>query len=1442
MGDNDDHQTSTQLDSHANMVVVGSHASVFGHSGRSADVRPFSSDCSKLESVPIVDAAVAYDCPYSMETYILAIKNALHVPSMEHNLIPPFILREAGLVVNDVPKIHTKRDELSVETHCIVANKEDNGIDLRIPMKLDGVFSYFPTRKLTEQEIDECEYIETLQLCPDADDWDPYDESYAEREDNYTDYKGDLIDRPTKRRRLIEDADVCEINVSAERYEFAISSIVARNYDDTDGIMLGAHPRDGDSAFLTDDDFMQAGIADLSACFNEELLCKAVNDRTVKGKLAMEAGSIFIDDFLSDDEDFVFESSAAHAETPKGVTAAQLSKVWCISEEDAKRTLDVTSQLIKQDADTSLARRFGTNDRSLRYRRINSFFYSDTFYSKKVISLRGFSMMQLFVSDKGFVKVYGMKSESQFPDALKLFCKEVGAPNAIIVDPYSAQKSEKVKQFLNKVGTTLRVLEESTQHADRAELYIGLLKRAIGNDLRISNAPMCLWCYCAERRSTIMTLTANNLYQLQGQNPYMATLNEMGDISNLCQFGWYEWVYFRQQKAQFPRQKSELGRCLGPTKNEGNEMCQWVLQQNGQVVPRRTLRRLKPEEISPTNVSEANKRAAFDAEIKRRLGDSIVKPPPRRMRRMDPTNNFDYDSDDELATANVVPAADAVDATGKPLNQQSVTDLLINAEVMLPNGHSQQMAKVIRRSVDSEGRVVGEFNDNPILNSLVYDVEFPDGVVKQYAANVIAENVLSQVDNSGFHTQALDRISMHERLGNAVSHKDAYITTKRGVRKLRQTTIGWRFLCEWKDGSSSWVPLKSLKESNPVEIAEYVTAIGLDIEPAFKWWVPYTLKKRDTIIAAINTRVRRKTHKFGIRVPSNLREAKEIDEENGNTLWQDALAKEMFEVGVAFKILDDDEKMPVGYTLSSGHIIWDIKMDFTRKARWVKDGHRTPDLDDSKYAGVVSRESVRIMLTYAALHDLPVLAADIRNAYLQAPTSEKHYVICGKEFGLENEGKRAIIVRALYGGKAAGRDFWHHLRSCMEHLGFKSKAGDPDVWMRPATRADGAATYEYVLLYTDDCLVVADDAESILKGEIGRYFQLKPASIGPPKIYLGGHLRQVDIDGGTRAWAFSSTQYVQSAVKNVEEYLAKRGKSLTPKASDVIPKGYRPEIDVTPELDPGEASYYQSLIGIMRWMVEIGRVDICTEVSMMSSHLALPRKGHLDALFHMFAYLKKHHNSEMVFDPSEPDVDTNDFPREDWSLSIYGNVSEELPKSKPFEDSGPGDMPEPRGQGFRMRVYVDCDLGGELVTRRSRTGFAVFLNNAPIYWMSKKQGSCEVSTFGSEFTAMKQAVEYVRGLRYKLRMLGIPCEEPSFVYGDNKSVLANTSVPASTLKKKMNSLSYHFVREGCARDEWRTAYVNTHENVADLLTKPLPSGEKRNKFVRQFLYWISSVC
>ena len=111
-------------------------------------------------------------------------------------------------------------------------------------------------------------------------------------------------------------------------------------------------------------------------------------------------------------------------------------------------------------------------------------------------------------------------------------------------------------------------------------------------------------------------------------------------------------------------------------------------------------------------------------------------------------------------------------------------------------------------------------------------------------------------------------------------------------------------------------------------------------------------------------------------------------------------------------------------------------------------------------------------------------------------------------------------------------------------------------------------------------------------------------------------------------------------------------------------------------------------------------------------------------------------------------------------------------------------MPEPRGHGFIMRAKVDADHASDTVSRRSRTGLLIYLNCALVYWWSKKQTSVESSSFGYEFVAMKQCCEYIRGLRYKLRMMGIPVEGPMYIYGDNQSVLANTTIPDSTLKKK----------------------------------------------------------
>ena len=166
-----------------------------------------------------------------------------------------------------------------------------------------------------------------------------------------------------------------------------------------------------------------------------------------------------------------------------------------------------------------------------------------------------------------------------------------------------------------------------------------------------------------------------------------------------------------------------------------------------------------------------------------------------------------------------------------------------------------------------------------------------------------------------------------------------------------------------------------------------MTSRSIQDEPAFVWWVPFTLRKRDRIIASVNFRTRKETHKYGIEIPTSINHAEEIDRRNKNTFWKYAINLEMSNIGVAIKILDTGYTPPPGYRKSSGHMIYSVKIYFTRKPRWLKDGHRTPDPEYSSYAGVFSRESIRILLTHADLHGVPVMAADVLNAYLQAPTS-----------------------------------------------------------------------------------------------------------------------------------------------------------------------------------------------------------------------------------------------------------------------------------------------------------------------------------------------------------------------------------------------------------------------------------------------------------------------
>jgi hypothetical protein len=166
-----------------------------------------------------------------------------------------------------------------------------------------------------------------------------------------------------------------------------------------------------------------------------------------------------------------------------------------------------------------------------------------------------------------------------------------------------------------------------------------------------------------------------------------------------------------------------------------------------------------------------------------------------------------------------------------------------------------------------------------------------------------------------------------------------------------------------------------------------------------------------------------------------------------------------------------------------------------------------------------------------------------------------------------------------------------------------------------------------------------------------------------------------------------------------------------------------------------------------------------------------------------------------------------------------------------MEEAIPPDMPSPHGKDVDLRMMVDSDHVGEKRTQCSHTGFIIFCNLAPIIWLSKQQATIETSVFGAEFNAMKHGIKMLRGLRYEIRMMGIPLSGPTYVYGDNKSQVTNSSRPESTLKKKCNSICYHAIRESVAMGEILLTHIRTGENLADFLTKTT-NGANCRKLVR----------
>ncbi len=631
-----------------------------------------------------------------------------------------------------------------------------------------------------------------------------------------------------------------------------------------------------------------------------------------------------------------------------------------------------------------------------------------------------------------------------------------------------------------------------------------------------------------------------------------------------------------------------------------------------------------------------------------------------------------------------------------------------------------------------------------------------------------------------------------------------------------------RFLCKFRNGQENWAQADAVRLQDPIPAIQYIKREGLAAKTNFQWAQSFLNdgNRLARMVNAFKAKVDRGPKiKFGIEVPRSPRHAMELDTMNGTNVWKESMGKELGQINEyeTFRVLEADEFLPDTYKKIPYHMVFDVKFDLRRKARLVAGGNWTDPPKEDIYSGVVSLDTIQLGFSLASLNGLTVCAADVSNAFLYGRTKEQTFVIAGPKFGPEVEGKRLVINKGLYGLRSSAARFHEHLASKLRAIGFKPSRVDNDFWIRK--KEDH---YEYLATYVDDILAFSRDPMGIIE-VIQKSYSLK--GVGTPEYYLGGNIDDVSdkqwVSDGVLV-ALSARTYIANVMEKLETLC---GVEQFAKANCPMSDLYHPELDESPLLDDMHASKYRALIGSANWVITLGRFDIAYATMALARHSMAPREGHFKAMQRVFGYLRKHQKGRILIDPGQ-------FDHSDYQAEEYENWREFYPDA---DEEMPPDQPEPLGSKARITIYVDADHAHDMLTRRSVTGIILFINKTPVKWISKRQKTVETSTYGSELVASRIATDLAIEYRYALRMLGVNVDGPAMMFGDNKSVIINTTMPSSQLKKKHNAVAYHRVREAIAAQIISFFHVPSASNFADILTKPL-SSSSFYKLVKPLLF------
>ena len=444
--------------------------------------------------------------------------------------------------------------------------------------------------------------------------------------------------------------------------------------------------------------------------------------------------------------------------------------------------------------------------------------------------------------------------------------------------------------------------------------------------------------------------------------------------------------------------------------------------------------------------------------------------------------------------------------------------------------------------------------------------------------------------------------------------------------------------------------------------------------------------------------------------------------------------------------------------------------------RLVADCCLIPEPVENIYSGVVSLRHLRLVIFLGELNNLELWGGDIGNAYLEAYTHEKLFIIAGAEFE-ELEGFILIFNKALIGLKSSGKRLAERFYDIIKDIGFKAAKADPCTWMR---ENKNLKCYEYLATHVDDLCIAAQDPGKIIK-TLREDYKLKVKGDEPLSHPLGAdYTRDKD-----NTLVCQPKKYID---RLVESYHSMFNQDPPKNMRTPLDKNHSPELDDT-ELLTGEfIQHYLTIIGKLQWVVTLGRFDIHAQITTMSRLRSAPRKVHLERLQRVYGYVLKTKHYLTRYRTEEPDYSPTTVP------NLLENQSLPQPPLMPIS--------------FIVLLLVHHSLHASISATRLQ------LIGTPKSKQQWKQQHMDLNLWQPK-TVTKQIMD----LRYTLRYLGVPIKSNSYMLGDNRSVVSSATLSHSTLSKRHNIFAFHRVREAIAAKIIDFSWIQSEYNISDMLSK-----------------------